>query len=236
VRATEAESTASALLRRSPARVYVAGVVAAACLVAGVRDARADLEFQTGFGFGGAWVRRTPTMTSTPISTIAREMGKREVATGRSLALLGFVGDVDMTIDDRWKVPLLGGGIYWAAGPYDAVLTSADGSIARLRPWSTLRGDILLPGLGRRWKHRRNMASVTLRTGVSFMNMGGAVAAATNWAPLTLEATTFLLQVEVEACRRLDPTTRACFQVVPRLYDHEVLNGVTFGLRMEWGP
>lgn len=214
----------------------VAGVVGAVCLAAGAHDARADYEFQTGVGVGGAWLRQTPALTSKPVTTAAREMREGELAVGGGLALFGFSGDVDLTIDDRWKVPLFGGALFWAVGSYDAVVTSVDGSIARVRPWTALRGDVLLPGVGRRWKHRRNMVAVALRTGVSFVGMGGSVAAATDWAPLTLRSTTFLLQAEVEACRRLDPTTRVCLQVVPRIYDHELLNGVVFGLRMEWGP
>jgi hypothetical protein len=66
--------------------------------------------------------------------------------------------------------------------------------------------------------------------------MGGSIAAATDWVPRSFTSKTFLLQAEIVACRRLDPTMRACLQVVPRLYEYELLNGVTFGLRMEWGP
>jgi hypothetical protein len=52
---------------------------------------------------------------------------------------------------------------------------------------------------------------------------------------MDLRAASFLVQAELEACRRLDPTTRLCLQVAPRIFDHELLNGVMFGLRMEWG-
>lgn len=162
-------------------------------------------------------------------------MGEGSLRTGRSIGMLGVGADVDLTLDDRWKLPLFGGNVWWAVGPYDALMTSFDGSIARLRTWSTFRGDILLPGIGRRWKHRRNMWAAAVRSGISFTTMGGTVAAGTETVPLDLSAATFLVQVELEACRRLDPTTRVCLQVVPRLYEYELLNGVTFGVRMEWG-
>jgi hypothetical protein len=149
--------------------------------------------------------------------------------------MFGVGADVELTVDDRWKVPLVGGNAAWAVGSYDTVLTSFDGSIAHVRPWSTFRGDLLLPGIGRRWKHRRNMWAAAIRTGVSFATVDGAVAAGAESVPLDLSARTLLVQVELEACRRLDPTTRVCLQLVPRLYEHELLNGLTFGLRMEWG-
>ena len=180
-------------------------------------------------------MRRTPSFTAAGVSTSAREIGEGSIDSGRSLAMMGVGGDVELTIEDRWKVPLLGGNAHWAVGRYDETVTGFDGSIARLRPWSTFRGDILLPGVGRRWTHRRNMWAAAIRTGLSFATMGGSVAAGTETVPLDLDAKTFLVQVELEACRRLDPTTRVCLQLVPRVFEHELMNGVTFGVRMEWG-
>lgn len=212
------------------------GVVAA--LLAGTlatRSARADFDFQFTAGVNGGWVRRSPAFSSDAVNTMARSMRAGTVETGRGLGMLGLSSDVEMTVDDRWRIPLVGGAAYWAVGSYDSLVTSLDGSVASVRPWSTFRGDLLLPGVGRRWKHRRNMWGVSIRTGVSFASIGGSVAAGTESVPLSLSASTFLLQAEVEACRRLDPTIRACLQIVPRIYDHELLNGVTFGLRMEWG-
>lgn len=180
-------------------------------------------------------MRRTPTFSSKSLETNARVFGAGRVPTDRSLALVGPSLDVELTLDDRWRVPIIGGATYWAAGSYDRVVTSLDGSIASVRPWSAFRADLLLPGIGRRWKHRRNMWGVSLRSGVSFMQMGGSVASAAESDALELSAATFVLQAEIEACRRLDPTTRICLQVAPRLYEHELMNGLTFGIRMEWG-
>jgi hypothetical protein len=199
------------------------------------RDARADFDFQLAANANGGWLRHTPAMSSQRISTSARDIAPGSVKTRGGLGLVGFAADVELTVDDRWKVPLAGGAVYWAVGSYDATISSLDGSIARLRPWSTFRGDILLPGIGHRWKHRRNMWGVAIRTGISFVTMGGTVAAGAQAVPLELDASTFLLQFELEGCRRLDPTTRVCLQIVPRVYEHELLNGLTAGLRLEWG-
>ncbi|MBX3216965.1 MAG: hypothetical protein KF850_33340 [Labilithrix sp.] len=198
-------------------------------------EARADVDFQVATTVSGAWLRETPDLDAKSVTTSARDVRAGRVRTGGGLAMAGVGGDVELTIDDRWKVPLFGGMFFWAVGSYDATITTFDGSIARLRPWTTVRGDFLLPGVGRRWKHRRNMWGVAVRTGVSVAAMGGSVAAATETAALEMSAGTFLLQLELEGCRRLDPTTRACLQVVPRLYEHQLLNGLTVGLRMEWG-
>jgi hypothetical protein len=79
------------------------------------------------------------------------------------------------------------------------------------------------------------MVSVSLRTGISRLGMEGTVAAGGDQTDLDLARWTFLAQAEVEGCRRLDPETRLCIQVVPRIYEHSFMNGLTIGLRMEWG-
>jgi hypothetical protein len=216
-------------------RAWGAGLLAATLALCATREARADFDFQFATTVNGGWLRHTPTLTSRPVSTEARDISDGRLRTGRALAMLGLGADVELTLDDRWKVPLVGGNVAWAVGSYDSLVTSVDGSIASVRPWSTFRGDFLMPGVGRRWKHRRNMWAATVRTGVSILTMGGSVAAGAGSVDLDLKAATFLVQLELEGCRRLDPTTRVCLQIVPRIYEHELLNGLTVGLRMEWG-
>lgn len=208
---------------------------AAACIALSAKDAHADFDFQFATNVSGAWVRRSPAYTMEPLSTSAREMSERVLKSRRPLAMLGVGLDLDLTIDDRWRIPLIGGQVWWPVGSYDASVTSIDGSIARLRPWTTFRADALLPGIGRRFKHRRFMWAATIRGGISFAAMDGDVAAAGTTEKLELSAATFLVQAELEGCRRLDPTTRVCLVVTPRLYEYELLNGITFGIRMEWG-
>jgi hypothetical protein len=197
--------------------------------------ARADIDFELAANLNGAWLRQLPALRAGAVTTSAREMGKGTVAGRGGVGLLGPVFELALTFDDKWKMPLFGGAAAWAVGPYDTIVTSFDGSIAELRPWSTFRADLLLPGVGRRFKHRRNMWGIGIRSGVSYVSMGGSVAAGRERWGLDLEAVTFLVQAEIEGCRRLDPTTRICLQIAPRLYEHSFMNGLTAGLRYEWG-
>ena len=197
--------------------------------------ARADYDFQIGASLNAGWLRRMPSLRSDGVSTAARELGAGELRSDFGLALLGFETDLEVVVDDRWRVPLFGGALYGALGAYDRQVTSYDGSIARIRPWSAMRLDLLLPGVGYRWKHRRTMWGVAVRTGYSVYEVGGSVADGAYSLPIELGASTFVVQAELETCRRLDPTFRVCAQIVPRVYEHELLNGFTVGVRLEFG-
>ena len=199
------------------------------------KDARADFDFQLSMGTNARWMSATPAMAAPQLTTFTREIAAGDVPMRGGMTMLGVYVDSAVTLDDRWVLPLFGGGYYRALGSYDAVISSRDGSIVRMQPWTTESLDIYLPGLGYRMKRRRWMFGAALRTGVTFLAMDGLLADGVDWAGLETKRTSFLLQGELEACRRLDPTTRFCLQVAPRIYDHSLLNGVMFGLRMEWG-
>jgi len=215
----------------------VAFVALVAIGVAGAREARADVDVQLSAGVGPMWMRGTPELKTGAIGTPSREMGESRIAAGAVGPVFGLGGHVDLglVLDDHLVVPLFGVGGYGAVGSYDAVVTSVDGSIAELRPWSLARADLLGPGIGYRVKRRRLMFSALVRTGLSFYDVGGSVASATAWHILDVEAMAPLVQLEIEACRRLDPVTRICGQLSPRLYDGVFMNGAVFGLRVEWG-
>ena len=215
-------------------RVVVAGCVLA-CALAFAPEARADFDFQLAIGTNARWMRATPTLTTPPLLTSARDLPDGKVPMRGGQTMLGGYVDVALTIDDRWVVPMLGAAAYHAAGTYDAVITSRDGSIVRARPWTTFSADILLPGLGYRVKKRRWMFGAALRTGVSWLAMEGVMASGAEADPIELSASTFFVQAELEGCRRLDPTTRVCLLAAPRVYDHQLMNGALFGLRVEWG-
>lgn len=177
-----------------------------------------------------------PSLSSTSIaSTPARNVGEGKIPIGGSLVAIGAGFDLGVTVDDRWVVPLLGFAGYGTIGTYDTVVTSIDGSIARVRPWSTYEIDALLPGIGYRWKKRRFLFSASLRSGVVALGANGSIAGGTESTPISLSGISGLLQAEIEACRRLDPVTRVCLQVAPRIYNFGFMNGATFGLRVEWG-
>jgi hypothetical protein len=223
---------------RAKARAVRGGFLGAVVLggiLTSPSTARADFDFQFAANMNGGWLRQTPALASKSVSTVARDLREGNLKSRGGLALMGLAADVELTLDDRWRGPLIGGAAYWTVGSQDTVVTGYDGSIARIRPSSAFRGDLLFPGIGHRWKHRRTMWGLAVRSGVSFLSMGGSVAAGAGSVELELSRATFLVQLEVEGCRRVDPTTRICLQVVPRVYEHELLNGLVFGLRMEFG-
>jgi len=199
------------------------------------REACAEWDFQFASTLNGGWLRETPELTSEAVDLAARRIGEGKLRSRGGLAMAGFGMDTELALDDRWRLPLTGFNAWWAVGNYDAVNTSFDGSIAKTEPWSAFRFDVLLPGFGRRVKLRRNMVGFAIRTGASRIKMDGTVADGAASGVLDLARWTFLAQIEIEGCRRLDPTTRICLQIVPRIYEHEFMNGLTFGIRMEWG-
>lgn len=221
---------------RGSFRVVVAGCTAACALSIPSAAHAGDVDFQLTAGAGVSWVRKMPSLKTTSVTpTIAREGGEGEVAIGGSLAAFGGGIDLGFTVEDRWVVPVLGFAGYGAVGSYDAVATSLDGSIAHVRPWSAYEVDLLLPGVGYRVKRRRFLFSALVRTGVVWLAAQGSVAAGVESVPISLVGISGLVQAELEACRRLDPVTRVCLQVSPRIYDFGFMNGATFGLRVEWG-
>jgi len=216
-------------------RVAVAASLALFFVVALARDARADFDFQLATGVNVRALRETPALTTKPITTSARTVEEGAVPMRGGMTFLGPYIDSSLTIDDRWMLPLIGFGAYGAIGSYDSVVTSRDGSIVRVRPWTTFAGEVLLPGLGYRAKERRWLFGGQLRTGVGWLTLDGSMASGADSNAIDLSRATFLLAAELEVCRRLDPVTRVCLAVAPRIYDHGLLNGATAGLRVEWG-
>lgn len=206
-----------------------------AAMLASPATSRADADFKLGATGGVAWMRSLPALTTPSTTTAAREVPESRVPIGGSLTWAGAGFDLFMSLDDHILIPGIGLAGYGAVGSYDTILTAADGSIARVRPWSAYRFDVLLPGLGYRTNHRRFMFQASLRTGVAGMYMGGTIAGGAGESSTSLSAYSPVLQAELEACRRLDPVTRVCVQVAPRIYDFGFMNGATLGLRVEWG-
>lgn len=199
-------------------------------------DAHArEWDLQLGATASGGWLRETPDLHADAIDLDSRRIGEGLLRSRGGLAMVGVGADVALTVDDRWLVPVGGFHLWWPVGDYDRVRTSFDGSVASEEPWKASRVDLLFPGFGRRVKLRRNQVSFAVRTGASRIAMDGTVAGGAVSADLELSRWTFLAQVEIEGCRRLDPELRVCAQVAPRLYEHTFLNGLSIGLRLEWG-
>lgn len=198
-------------------------------------NAQADDDFQLAGQVGVGWMRQTPSLETPELSTPARELGKLPVPTKGGLTMMNASLDLAMVWDTRWTFRLAGFGGGWALGSYDRTITSVDGSIADLRPWTAYRFDGILPGLHYRFKRRRWMFGVGVGTGFSVLVMSGSIASGTTSVPFEAKAPSFVVQADVEGCRRLDPTTRLCLTVSPRVYDFGILNGAVAGLRMEFG-
>lgn len=193
------------------------------------------LEGEAGVELG--WIRTTPTLAfDDVVATPLRTLRAGQLGSAGPLTFLGGHFDTSIVAADQWVFPLVGAGAYWAVGDTPRTLTTLDGSFVELRPWTTHRIDVLLPGVGVRMKARRWAFAVTVRAAYTFLGMNAAIAngASTKVAEATASAPS--LRMSVEACRRLDPTNRACLFVAPNLYEVSFLNGGSIGLRWEWGP
>ncbi len=213
-------------------RIGAAGIIGALALLA---PSSAQAEPYVGMGLGVTWLQHAPSIATDAMKLDARRIPEGDIATRGHLVMFGGHMDGGFTVSDRWIVPLFGIGLYGAVGSYDDVLTSYQGSIASLRPWSAYTADFLLPGFGVRSKHRRWMITGLVRTGASVVWEGGSISDGPGVTTFEGKAGTFLLAGQIEACRRLDPEQRLCLDFQPRLYEFGWLNGATIGLRYEIG-
>jgi len=227
-------------LRPLVRRLFVAVSCGASLLVlpslAHARDAQ--VEIQGAFDLSTTWIRSMPHMV---VSDTTATVGNRTIG-GAMLPQTGsstFVGagfEVGWAVNDRIVIPGLGLALGTAVGSRASVLTSVDGSMAELRPWTAYEGDVLLPGLGLRVKDGRWMYSGLLRTGVSIVGMNGSVAYGTDTIDISGFRASFLVRAQFEACRRLDPLERICLVLAPSVYQFGFLNGGTASIRWEVGP
>jgi hypothetical protein len=219
-----------------------------ACLVAaalsGSGAARADdlqLRLQTSLDVRDVWVRQMPQIQlNSPVDTSLRTLPPGTLPSTGSQQFLAFTWDTAATANDRWLIPLFGLQFGWAIGSSPAVVTSLDGSIVQMRPWSSDLFTVLLPGFGVRIKERRWMIEAAVRGVVSVAWMNITVASGASSQDLTdgqpLFAVGLGLRADLEACRRIDPVQRACVFVSPALYEFSPFNGGSIGLRWEVGP
>lgn len=197
--------------------------------------ARADVGAELAFG-AGVLVTSLPSPTAASLTTSRTIPGDARIPTGgRYVGMLGAHVDAVLALDRHTILPLFGAAGYGAVGSFDTIVTSVDGSIARVHPWTSARLDLLLPGFGLRGVHRRFAGSAVLRSGIGGAWVGGELAEGTEAVPFSSARITPLLQLEVEACRRLDPAQRLCLVAAPRLHDFGWLTGLGVALRWEVG-
>jgi hypothetical protein len=183
----------------------------------------------------GTWLRRLPAFDVDSRTTSARVLGGGRIRSSDGMAFVGLGFDSSWVVDRRWRLPFLGISFTAAVGPYDARVTSYDGSIAELRPWTAGRTDILFPGFGYRGAYRRFGWATAVRPGLSILSMDAGIAGGADSADVTLKSVSFVLEAEIDACRRLDPELRLCAVIKPRLFERDLVSGVTMGISLEWG-
>lgn len=220
-----------------PALRLLVATAAAGLASALAPDAGAsDVAFEGSFDVYVRALRTTPRFTYQPIANDLRTIGGGKVPSTGAASFLGTSVDLGLAVDDRWTLPLLGLGGGVSLGSHPRVLTSIDGSMVELRPWTMFEVEVLLPGFGVRFKERRWLFAAALRTGYSIMSMKGTVTNLVGTSDLSLAASSFALRLPVEACRRIDPIERACLVVTPHLYEFGWATGASVAVRWEWGP
>ena len=183
------------------------------------------------------WNRSTPKLSlGSVVQTPVRTVRDGELGSAGPLNFFGGHLDASLVVSDRWIFPVAGGGAFVAVGTSARDLTTVDGTFVELRPWTAYRVDLLLPGFGVRFKERRWSFACTVRAAYIFVGMNAAVAAGASWKVVDVKGSAPAVRLSIEACRRVDPTNRACLFVAPNLYEVSFLNGGSVGLQWEWGP
>jgi hypothetical protein len=220
-------------------RRFLVAVSCGALLVwptlARAKDTR--VEFGGSAELSTTWLRATPHMSVEDGSATVgnRTIGGALLPQTGATTLFGAGFEFGLVVDDRVVVPGFGLEFAGAVGPHARVLTSVDGSVTELRPWTAYEADVLLPGVGLRFKNGRWMYSTLVRTGLSIFGMNGSVINGTDTIDISGEHGSFLLRAQLEACRRLDPLERLCVVVAPSVYQFGFLNGGTVSFRWEVG-
>jgi hypothetical protein len=164
------------------------------------------------------------------------EGGARLPSPGASTPMVSFGSGLAVTLSDRWVLPLAAFEFAFGVGRADRVFTSADGGVIELQPWRSAYFAGWGLGFGARWKHRRWMAQATIQPGLAGMYVKAQVASGAGADERSATALSFSLRATLEACRRLDPETRACLFASPNIYEFGLINGGVAGVRWEFGP
>src|SRR5262249_45786708 len=154
---------AALALRVSEAvRTKIPFAIAAACALSFVamrahaREPRVDL---VGSVDVRDWyLRRMPTFDLGDTTDLKfRTLGPGRLPSTGPQHFLAFYTDSDLVYDDHLVFPMLGIGAMGAIGQSPRVVTSVDGTIVDMHPWTSWGISFLLPGIGYRFKERRWM-------------------------------------------------------------------------------
>ncbi len=222
-------------------RVFELGTLLAVLLAAADAGARpSTLEMEGGVQAGFLRMNSVPALhlPEGAGTTSLRTLSSSTPAGDAAVGLAGVQADGALVISGRYRLVLSGFALYGAVGPSARVMGTMDGSAAEVRPWTTWRADVLLPGFDVRFTHRRWLFAMGARTGIGIITMRGAIVSGATKEEIDPApyAYSFVLRGSGEVCRRLDPVQRACVVVAPSVYDFGWLNGAQVALRWEVGP
>jgi len=184
------------------------------------------------------WLRAMPKFSlSDPTQIGVRAIGTGVLPSTGEQHFLGFAFDTKYIYEQRWEFPIFGMVFGGAVGQSPRVISSLDGTMVEMKPWTAGTISLLLPGVGVRIKARRWMFSANARFVASWVWEQAAYASGRSLddSPAALWAGTFGVRGHVEACRRLDVESRLCLFAEPHLYEFGFMNGGSAGLRWEYG-
>ena len=181
-------------------------------------------------------VRRTPALSfegAIVATADSRRYPHGPIGARPGYTAIGLSVDYGFTFDDSLIVPLLGGGVAFAAGTYESRTIDVDGAIGSASADRAVMFRVFLPGLGVRAKRGRTMFEASLRGEYDRVTVEASYARGAESVSFPVRGDSLVLLGDASVCSRLDPTTRLCFAVQPRLYDSGWLGGVGFALRYE---
>lgn len=192
--------------------------------------------FELRFGLGFSATTRIPTLRlSDDVSLSSRELVSGTLPTAGGFRGLGGHADLAYVVRPRLTVPLVGLGFYGAVGDHAPVRSAVDGTIATVQPWRMFAVDVLGPGLGLRFTHRRYFFEVTARIGAVLYGGKAELAAGREAVDTDVVGLAFSARAELSGCRRLDPENRLCLSLTPRLYEVRPLSGASLNVTWVWG-
>lgn len=194
----------------------------------------AEIELRIGTGF--AAMRALPSLRLSDDSVVPSRGeldGKMKTAGG--FRVFGGYFDSTLTVRPRLSVPLFGLGFYVPVGDHAPVNSALDGSVATIEPWRMFAVDVLGPGIGMRATHRRWFFEGSVRFAVLLVGGRSTVASGREATSVNVLGAAPGARAEISVCRRLDPTSRVCMSLAPRLYEVEPLSGASVSLSWVWG-
>lgn len=147
----------------------------------------------------------------------------------------GASADMNLVLRPRFTIPIFGLGLYLPVGDHAPIRSAVDGSIATVQPWRLIGIDFLGPGFGVRTVERRYFFEASVRFSILVLTGTSQVAAGREAIDVQVHGIAPGARAEMSACRRLDPESRVCLTVSPRLFEVRPLSGMTVGLTWVWG-